>query len=252
MTYRIRAGLETGAYKDTKFLIDFDYVEDVVDDFNSTTNGKGGLYPVVADPNVSELNRIQLTNTSLPDTKITLGRQRIIMDDSRFIGNVGWRQNEQTFDALRVTNESLGDLKVDVAYITRANRIFGNDSPAGVWTGDTYLVNASYPTPLGKLTGFGYFIDVDEVSVASSQTLGARFAGAQDMGDGKFKYTLSFAQQEDYGSSNIDYSATYYLVDGGYAFDKFKIGAGYEVLGGGRRTRVPDAFCDAAQVSGVG
>ena len=57
-------------------------------------------YPVVADPENYDLNRLQLTNSSLPGTVITLGRQRILLDDQRFVGNVGWRQNEQTFDAL--------------------------------------------------------------------------------------------------------------------------------------------------------
>ncbi|MFC7290597.1 hypothetical protein [Hirschia litorea] len=231
LTYRIRAGLETGEYKNTSFLIDFDHIQDVVDDFNSTTNGKSG-YPVVVDPNTTELNRIQLTNTSLPDTKIVLGRQRIIMDDSRFIGNVGWRQNEQTFDALRVTNSSLGKLKIDAAYITGVNRIFGEESAAGKWTGDSYAFNLSHPSPIGQLTGFAYFIDADEAAVASSQTIGARLAGSKELGKGKVNYALSYAQQEDYGSSNLDYSADYYLVDAAYAVNGFVFGGGYEVLGG--------------------
>ena len=63
--------------------------------YNSTTNGKT-TYPVVADPEAYEFNRLQLTNTSIADTTITLGRQRIMLDDHRFVGNVGWRQNEQT------------------------------------------------------------------------------------------------------------------------------------------------------------
>ncbi|MBB36071.1 MAG: hypothetical protein CME88_15435 [Hirschia sp.] len=231
LTYRVRAGFETGALFDTKLLVEFDHVDDLVDDFNSTTNGKTN-YPVVVDPQVTELNRFQLTNTSLPDTTVTLGRQRIIMDDSRFVGNVGWRQNEQTFDGIRVTNESLGKLKIDVAYVNQANRIFGDDSPAGRWTGDSYLANVSYPTPFGKLTGFAYMIDVEEVTAVSSQTLGARFAGKRELGPGTLDYTVSAAQQSDYGSSNIDYDASYYLLDAGYAINKFSFKAGYEVLGG--------------------
>ena len=231
LTYRVRAGLETGKFANTQFLVEFDHIDDLVDDFNSTTNGKGA-YPVVADPQATELNRLQLTNTSLPDTKITLGRQRIIMDDSRFVGNVGWRQNEQTFNALRVTNESLGNLKIDIAYVNQVNRIFGDESTAGRWTGDSYLVNVSHPTPLGRVTGFAYMVDADEASSASSQTIGARLAGTKDLGDGKLIYALSYAQQTDFGSSNLDYEADYYLADVAYAFQTFKVGAGYEVLGG--------------------
>jgi len=235
LTYRFRAGLETGSYLGTKFLIEFDHVEDIVDDFNSTTNGKG-TFPVVADPNVTELNRFQLTNTSISDTTITLGRQRLIMDDSRFVGNVGWRQNEQTFDGLRLTNESLGKLKIDAAYVTRVNRIFGDEGAdaggaAGHWTGDTYLFNASLPTAIGKVTGFAYLIDADEAAIMSTQTIGARLAGKKPVGDGSLSYALSYAQQQDFGSSNADYSADFYMAEAAYGIKGFTVGAGYEVLG---------------------
>jgi hypothetical protein len=34
--------------------------------------------------------------------KLKAGRQRIKLDDDRWVGNVGWRQNEQTYDAARL------------------------------------------------------------------------------------------------------------------------------------------------------
>ena len=232
LTYRFRAGLETGAFYDNKILIEFDHIDDLVDDFNSTINGKG-MYPVVADPNATELNRFQLTNTALPDTVVTIGRQRIILDDSRFVGNVGWRQNEQTFDGIRVQNTGLGDLNIDVSYVEQVNRIFGDDSPVGRWDGDTYLVIVSHPTPIGKLTGFGYFIDINNGGgVFSSQTLGGRLAGKQDIGEGALSYAFSYAQQTDYADSPFDYEADYVLAEGSYAVNGFMFGGGYELLGG--------------------
>ena len=230
LTYRVRAGLETGAFADTKFLVEFDHVEDIVDDYSSPARPRAG-FPVVADQSTTELNRIQLTNTSIPDTKVTLGRQRIVLDDSRFIGNVGWRQDEQTYDALRVTNTSISNLTIDAGYITQVNRIFPDDFGGGAWEGDSYYVNAGYKTPVGKLTGFAYLIDADEAAANSTETFGVRFAGAKEVGPGKVNYALSYAQQSDFGSSNLDYEADYYLIDAGYAVSKFKIGAGYEVLG---------------------
>ncbi len=77
------------------------------------------------------MNRLQLTNTSLPDTTLTLGRQRINLDDQRFVGNVGWRQNEQTYDGFRVVNKSIPNLTVDVTYFDQVNRVFGKESPVG-------------------------------------------------------------------------------------------------------------------------
>src|SRR5690554_7566998 len=58
-------------------------------------------YDAVADPTDSSINRLQLTYAK-DDITAVLGRQRIIFDNARFIGNVGWRQQEQVYDAVRL------------------------------------------------------------------------------------------------------------------------------------------------------
>src|ERR1700712_602797 len=55
-------------------------------------------YSVIADPENLELNRLQLQYKDKHVT-VTVGRQRINLDDQRWVGSVGWRQNEQTFGA---------------------------------------------------------------------------------------------------------------------------------------------------------
>lgn len=232
LIYRLRAGLETGTAFDTSFLVEFEHVDALIDDYNSTINGKTG-FPVVSDPRGTELNRFQITNTSLQGTKATLGRQRIVLDDSRFVGNVGFRQNEQTFDAIRFQNASFGQLALDATYLNQVNRIFGDESPAGRWHGDSYLLNASHPTPLGKLAAFAYLVDVDENGGSNaSQTFGARLSGTAALTGGNFVYAASAAKQEDYGSSNIEYSAEYYSAEGKYVSEYVNFGLGLEVLGG--------------------
>ena len=231
LTYRIRAGFESGALWDTKLLVDFEHVEDVIGDFNSTINGKT-MFPVVADPNVTELNRLQLKNTSLPDTTITLGRQRIILDNARFVGNVGWRQNEQTFDAVRLENTSIKGLKLDFTYIDQVNRIFGDDSPMGRWESDSYLVNAKYKLPTNgpkvTLGGFAYLLDFDNAAAASSQTYGVDAA----VSAGPFTLKGAYANQSDYGNQPVSYDADYYLVEGGVKKSGWSGAVGYEVLTG--------------------
>ncbi len=236
LTYRIRAGLEFEDILDSTFIIEFDHIEDVINDFNPdpfTPNANSGAFSVVPDPNVTELNRLQLVNKSVPDTVITLGRQRLILDDSRFVGNVGWRQNEQTFDGIRLQNSSIGELNLDITYLNRINRIFGEESNVGSWDGDTYLLNANHDTPVGKIVAFAYFIDVDNAAgIFSNQTLGARLTGKRDIFEGKLSYAVSYAAQEDYGSSNLDYSAQYVFAEGAYSTNGFTTGAGIEILGG--------------------
>ena len=231
LTYRLRLGVETGSFLGTSLLVDIDHVEDIAGDFNSTINGETG-YPVVADPDATELNRLQLTNKSLPDTTITLGRQRIILDDSRFVGNVGFRQNEQTFDALRAVNKSVENLTVDVAYVGQVNRIFGDDSPMGRWDSDSWFVNAGYAVPLDgaklQLSGFAYLLDFDSAPAMSSETFGAAAAFTKGIATVKGSYAL----QSDYGNQPVDYEADYYFVEGALAQGSLSGGIGYEVLTG--------------------
>ena len=94
-------------------------------------------------------------------------------------------------------------------------------------------MNVAHPTPIGKLTGFAFFIDVDNANgIFSNQTVGARLTGKQGVGAGNVAYTLSYAAQSDYGSSNLDYSADFINVEGVYKAGRFLGGAGYELLGG--------------------
>lgn len=237
VTYRIRAGFETGKVADTKLLVDFDYIRSLNDDFNSTINGNT-QFPVVADPDVTELNRLQLTNTSISDTKITLGRQRIIQDDARFIGNVGWRQNEQTYDALRVENTSIKNLKIDISYLDQINRIFGDDSPQGRFESDSYLIHAKYKFPSEKIDisfrSFAYLLDFENDNVAalaarlSTQTYG----GGISLAKGPVFLDGVYANQTPFGENAASFDLNYYSVSGGFKKSGFLAKGGYEVLGG--------------------
>ena len=113
-------------------------------------------------PNPTRSTVSRSPTPAIPGTTLTLGRQRVLLDDQRFVGNVGWRQNEQTFDAFRVVNKSVKNLVLDATYLNRVNRVFGEDSPQGTYQGDTVLLNAA-TRRLGKFTGFGYLLEFDPI-----------------------------------------------------------------------------------------
>jgi hypothetical protein len=241
-TLRARLGFETRPILKTTLLAEGEFLWAFDEDYNSTTNGKT-QYPVVGDGDEPELNRLQLTNKSLPGTTITAGRQRINLDDQRFIGNSGWRQNEQTYDSVRIVNQSVDKLTIDVAYVEQVNRVLGKASPVGRFDGDNLLVNASYQLPVGKLTAFAYRLDFNILDSAppaqrnaaindSSQTFGARFAGERAFGQVKLAYAASYASQDDYGRNPISYSTDYYLAELTASARGFSGGIGTEVLGG--------------------
>src|SRR5690348_7909056 len=60
LTNRLRAGFQTAPLKSTAFLAEGVVVDDLIEDYNSTTNGQTE-YPVVADPaDFAAINRLAL------------------------------------------------------------------------------------------------------------------------------------------------------------------------------------------------
>ena len=238
-TLRARLGLETGKAWNTSLLIEGEAVVPLEDNYRpDPLDSYHSAYPVVADPESYAINRFQLVNTSLPGTTLTLGRQRITLDDQRFVGNVGWRQNEQTFDALRAVNKSFKNLVLDATYLNRVNRVFGEDSPQGTYKGDAVLLNASYQTKIGKLTGFGYLLEFDPVTgVAaaagdSTSTYGLRFAGEAPAGKVKIAYLASWATQSAAGDNPLSFDLDYATAELTATYRQFGLGAGMEILDG--------------------
>jgi hypothetical protein len=220
MTLRARMGFETGKAWNTTLLVE----GDLLWPFDSS--------PVVADAETYELNRLQLTNTSIADTIVTIGRQRINLDDQRFVGNVGWRQNEQTYDSVRVVNKTIANLTVDLSYLDQVNRVFGKDSPVGRYHGSSYLANVSYQMPVGKLTGFAYLLDFEEAPRDSSETFGLRFTGERPVKKVKLAWVASFARQQERANNPLSYEADYYTAELTGTFRQYSLGAGYEMLEG--------------------
>jgi hypothetical protein len=237
VTWRTRLGFETGKAWETALLVEGEAVVPVKSDYNSTTNGKS-TFPTVPDPESYEFNRLQLANTLIPQTTVTLGRQRILLDDQRFVGNVGWRQNEQTFDSLRVVNRTVTNLVFDAAYLQQVNRVFGKESPQGRYEGDSFLTNVSYQFPIGKLTGFGYLLEFDPIVGVpaavrdSSETLGVRFAGDRLLSRVKLAYVASYATQQEYGDNPLVFDNDYRMLELTATYKQYYFGLGQELLEG--------------------
>jgi hypothetical protein len=234
-TLRTKFGYKTGKIYDFSLTAEIENVSYLGNDnFNNTVNGKGA-YPTVADPDVTEVNHLFISYTGVEDTSFLLGRQPLNLDNQRFIGTVGWRQNDQTFDAATIINKSIADTTLMYSYISNINRIFSDDHPQGDLNTDTHVINASYNgIPYGKLTGYGYIVDINNAAVfgLSSKTFGARFNGSTQANEGvKLLYTAEYAVQTDHGDNPTNYNADYYHLQAGLGFKGITAKAGYEVLG---------------------
>jgi hypothetical protein len=237
-TLRTRLVFKTAEFYKTFLTLNMDDVRTIVsNNYNSTRNGRTE-FPIVGDPAGTDLNLASLTFMGLEDGKIVLGRQRIIRDNARFVGNVGWRQNEQTYDSASIDYTFMEKFEVFYAYVDRVKRVFGpDDGPApvqGSFSSNSNLIEAQYTfTPLFKLAAYAYLLDFENAPGFSSQTLGGRLTGKQEFGGNMgFNYRAEYAKQQDYKNNPANYDEGYYHLVAGFDWSKLGAKLGYEVLEG--------------------
>lgn len=234
-TLRTKLGYKTGVWKGLSGVLEFEHSAEVADgDYNNTINGKGA-YPVIADPNHTEVNQAYLAYTGIDKTKITAGRQGINLGTQRFVGTVGWRQNDQTYDSATISNTSIEGLTAVYGYIWNVNRIFGNDHPMGDLETTTNVVDVTYKGIKGlTVNAYGLMIDLDNIAVKglNSNTFGVRASGSQDLDGGtKILYAAEYATQSDAANNPVSYSTKYYNLEAGVGFKGLTLKGGIETLG---------------------
>jgi hypothetical protein len=228
ITNRLRLGYESKPYHGFSGLVEAENVSTLDEDnyFVPATGDGTPTRTTVSDPTGTEMNQAyaKFSTLSLFDSGATFdlraGRQRIQLDDDRFIGNVGWRQFEQTFDAVRVqSNLGIEGLLAQYAYVWHVQRIFGPDGPN--WDSQSHVINVAYAfSPAFKVIPFAYFLDFDDDAPASSSdTLGLRLTGElwrdpKDDADLFGDYELTYARQSDAGMNAADYDADFFAAQG--------------------------------------
>jgi len=227
ITARARIGYETASLAGFQALVEYDQVVALQDEYHSGSS----IYPsnpgksVVADGAGGDYNRAQISYTH-DAAKAIIGRQRIILDNARFIGNVGWRQNEQTFDAFRADLTAVENLSATYVYVDQRNTIKYEDIDVS-----DHLLNLGYTTPVGKISAYAYMLD-DKDAKKKNDTYGLRFKGQAAAGDSvDILYTAEYADQ----SAN-NASMAYILAEGGVKISAVSLIAGYENLGSGKGT----------------
>lgn len=229
-TARARLTWNSAETDNFTFGIETDYVLMLgIEDFNSTTNGRTE-YPIVADPEGFDLNQAFVKYRS-GDTTVTVGRQRINHGTQRILGGVAYRQNEQTYDALRVQGKA-GNIDVDYSYIHNINRIFGPGDAVqpGDWYGNSHAFRASTtPSEGHALAGFAYLLDLSNANGPpnANATYGVDYQGKFD----QLTVSAALARQSDYADNPMAYDAVYYSVQGVLTTGTLTFTGAYEVLG---------------------
>lgn len=212
LTFRARLGYETPAYHGIRGLIEAEGVGQLNDQFNDTLNGNTSR-ATVPDPEAFELNRLQLAWSGERGARAIVGRQRIILNNARFVGNAGFRQNEQTFDAVRLEVRPLTHFALSYFYLDTVHRTLGDDSPQGVWHSDSHVVEADWDGGFGKLSGYALLLDFSNAAAQSSQTYGLRWQRAWDVAGYNLRGTLEAAKQSDYGNAPTSFDLGYQTAE---------------------------------------
>jgi len=239
MTNRILLGYTTGMWRGVSAHVGLIHVKSFTyDRYNAAglNNPNPPNRAVVADPEMTELNQLYIQYLQPHQFLLRAGRQRIIHEDQRFVGNVGWRQNEQTFDAITLES-SLGidKLSLKYHYLWQVHRVLGPDHQDGKWDSDSHLLLIAYPIPTLKSLAsvFLYRLQFDQSPSNSTNTFGMRFSGKTSAATNQtFNWDLTWAHQTNVGNNpqsfNVDYYRLYlWLQDQRRA----QLGASWEVFG---------------------
>lgn len=235
-TIRTRIGVLSPKFYGFQGFAEYEGTHAMQNDYNDGRDNNPA-FSTVADPAQNELNQLWISYSAF-DTVIKGGRQRIKFDDDRFIGNVGWRQLETTFDSVLVTNKSLKNLTVNAGYIGNVQTFFSTTENI-----DAPILNVNYKLgDYGNLIGYGYWLDYREPENAAkaSQTYGLRLDGATPKMYENYKllYTAEWSYQQDYQHSPVEYEAHRFNFMGGLTayFLTFQ-GAVEQLNGSGKNQR---------------
>lgn len=157
-------------------------------------SGPGISRPVIADPAIIDLNRLQLIYET-DAFFASAGRQIVRYDDQRLVGNSPWRQDDRTFDALRLDYDLKPGLTLSYSYVWRVNQTLGTrrDSDS-----DSHLAHLEWvQSGAFKASAFAYLIDLAE-DPGGTATFGGRITGNLPAGPAVFTYDATLVRQVDY------------------------------------------------------
>lgn len=204
------------------------------DDYNDLKKGSPiasrTKYPVIADPEDYDFHQLYLQWQNAENT-VKFGRQGMVLDNWRYVGDVRFRQNWQVFNGLSLLNKSLPNTTIALAHYEQVKQITTKIQDASI-----EVANVNYAiTPTTSLTGYGYLIDWDSraLEATSSKTFGLRLDGSQKLNDHwKVLYTAEYAKQDDYkdGSKLIDND--YYRIGAGAGYGDWFLRLDQEKLSG--------------------
>lgn len=211
-------------------------------------------YPAEADPRSTGITNAWL-DYMRSDASVRAGRQYVRLDNGRFFSNNPWRQNLQSYDGVRAAWRAWEGAELSYYWLGRVNRTVGasfGDRDQRRWKLNAHLLHADQALPVGKLTGYGYFVRNDTAASNSVKTMGLRYTGTEVLGQGgpTLSWAAEIARQHDYANNPADFSLGYHLFDATFGYKPLSARVGEEKLDGNGRQAVNVAYGAARAFNG--
>ena len=186
---------------------------------------------VVADPENTEISEAYLQIRIGEDGRARLGRQSLNLDQQRFVGAVGWRQNHQEFDAATL-DAAAGSWRIRAGYLDRVHTVTGAQIDL-----DTPFVEAAGKLgPIGLVAHGLWLDDVDgRINGGSRATLGLRAHTSLQQPSSNWSLEAAFARQSDHADQTVDLDLHYFRLAAGLRHGIWNASLGAEVLEGDGR-----------------
>ncbi len=221
--------------------VQFINVSSLLNHYNSLLNGKT-QYSIIPDPEETGVNQFYIEYTGLRGIKARVGRQEIVLNDSRFVGNVNFFQTPQSYDAVSLHYSVDKHIRLFGAYIWRIKNILNQ-----LETSKTFLAQASFvPNTFLHADIFGYWYGnqsktlipgaaaclLPGVQACNDQIIGIRVTGNIPLTRSyRIQYDGSYAKQLPYDSGSPLVNASYAHGGAGLFWRNLGIHADYMVMG---------------------
>ena len=200
-------------------------------------------YAVVVDPQKAMISNAEI-NYKINKTLVHVGRGQVNLDNQRFIGTVGWRQLERSYDSVFIADSTIPNLNLLAAWVYGLQGVNAKDT----LNANTVLLHASYKVadPL-TITAYDYMIAADDTTPNAggfgADTYGAALTGKIKTSGVALSYRAEYAVQKDATmkyqelptdslNGNYKADADYYNLDLGVNVAGVIAGANYEFMSG--------------------
>ena len=202
--------------------------------FNDNPADGASEYPLLPDPRHTGVNRAFVQYMNEEGLTVRVGRQRVALDNQRWVSDNDFRQIPQLFDGATVEYGGLAATRLTAGYYGQVRSTSGTTDDLRL----TVLNAAWNPLPDHALGAFAYFHD---------QPNSAPFTGFQDesyrvygvraegtvarWGAIELPYVVELARQRPYADGDSRIDARYWRVGAGLSTTQWMLRADYEVRG---------------------